>query len=78
MLASLPPEMHIGTLDPTTAPAVAYEVSEEEAKIAEARKNLPPPEAALNLNEIEVISIELCRKKTGSDPRSRRSWQKES
>lgn len=53
-LSTLPPEYHVGTLDPTTAPASAYEETEEEIRIRKAREALPHPEAALNLNEIEV------------------------
>lgn len=53
-LSTLPPEYHVGTLDPTTAPAAAYEETEEEIRIRKAREALPHPEAALNLEEIEV------------------------
>lgn len=53
-LSTLPPEYHVGTLDPTTAPAAAYAETEEEIRIRKAREALPHPEAALNLDEIEV------------------------
>lgn len=53
-LASLPPEAHIGPIDPATLPKDAHEQTEEEKRIAEARANLPPPEAALNLHDIAV------------------------
>lgn len=56
VLSTLPPEYHVGTLDPTTAPASAYEETEEEIRIRKAREALPHPEAALNLNEIEELA----------------------
>ncbi|KAG9041595.1 Cytochrome b2, mitochondrial precursor, partial [Tulasnella sp. UAMH 9824] len=55
-LSTLPPEYHVGTLDPTTAPAAAYAETEEEIRIRKAREALPHPEAALNLDEIEDLA----------------------
>lgn len=53
-LSSLPPEAHIGPVDPETLPRDKQEQTEEEKRIASARANLPPPEAALNLHDITV------------------------
>lgn len=50
----LPPEAHLGPVDPDTLPKRAVEQTEEEKRIAKARANLPPPEAALNINDIAV------------------------
>ena len=50
----LPPEAHLGPVDPETLPKEVTEQSEEEKRIAKARANLPPPEAALNLADIAV------------------------
>lgn len=54
ILSHLPPEAHLGPVDPATLPAEAFEASEEEVRIAEARAALPDPSAALNLHDIEV------------------------
>ncbi|KAH8118287.1 FMN-dependent dehydrogenase-domain-containing protein [Phellopilus nigrolimitatus] len=51
-LSSLPPDAHIGPVDPATLPKEATEQSDEEKRIARARASLPPPEAALNLQDI--------------------------
>lgn len=56
MLLTLPPEAHVGSLDLTTAPLEALQETDEEIRIRAAREALPAPEAALNLNEIEVQS----------------------
>ena len=53
-LQHLPLEAHIGPVDPATMPADANQPTEEELRIAEARANLPPPSAAINLRDIEV------------------------
>lgn len=53
-LSMLPPEAHIGPIDPATLPKAAAEQSEEEKRLTKARANLPPPEAALNLADIAV------------------------
>ena len=53
-LSMLPPEAHLGPVDPDTLPKDAVEQTEEEKRIAKARANLPPPEAALNINDIAV------------------------
>lgn len=54
VLSHLPPEAHIGPVDPETLPKEALEETEEERRIAEARSQLPDPSAALNLYDIEV------------------------
>ncbi|KAG8938367.1 Cytochrome b2, mitochondrial precursor, partial [Tulasnella sp. 408] len=67
-LSTLPPEYHVGTLDPTTAPAAAYAETEEEIRIRKAREALPHPEAALNLDEIERSGkTHTLSSATGSD-----------
>ncbi|EKM59804.1 uncharacterized protein PHACADRAFT_138050 [Phanerochaete carnosa HHB-10118-sp] len=53
VLAHLPPEAHLGPVDPETLPAEAFEATEEELRIAHARAELPEPSAALNLHDIE-------------------------
>ncbi|THH13281.1 hypothetical protein EW146_g6914 [Bondarzewia mesenterica] len=55
-LDSLPPEAYIGPIDPATVPKVNKKPTEEEKRIAKARAALPPPEAALNLREIEELA----------------------
>ncbi|TFY67109.1 hypothetical protein EVJ58_g1834 [Rhodofomes roseus] len=55
-LQQLPMEAHIGPVDPTTIPEDANQPTEEEIRIAEARRNLPPPSAAINLHDIEVLA----------------------
>ncbi|TDL29519.1 hypothetical protein BD410DRAFT_811129 [Rickenella mellea] len=55
-LASLPPEAHIGPVDPRTIPESKDEPTEEDKRIAKAVENLPPPEAALNLRDIEKLA----------------------
>ncbi|KZT10355.1 uncharacterized protein LAESUDRAFT_644780, partial [Laetiporus sulphureus 93-53] len=55
-LQHLPMEAHLGPVDPATMPQVVYRPTEEELRIAEARKLLPPPSAALNLRDIEILS----------------------
>jgi L-lactate dehydrogenase (cytochrome) len=52
----LDPDSHLGPIDPETVPKSVSEMTEEEKRIQEARKQLPPPEAALNLHDIEVRS----------------------
>ena len=54
-LSTLPPEAHIGPVDPATLPKSQPELTDEEKRIARARADLPPPEAALNLRDIEVL-----------------------
>jgi L-lactate dehydrogenase (cytochrome) len=54
ILSHLPPEAHLGPIDPETLPKASFEETEEETRIAEARSQLPEPGAALNLQDIEV------------------------
>lgn len=54
-LATLLPEAHLGPVDPSTLPKTDSAPTEEEQSIAKVRANLPPPEAVLNLREIEVL-----------------------
>ncbi|EJD01172.1 uncharacterized protein FOMMEDRAFT_135424 [Fomitiporia mediterranea MF3/22] len=58
-LSQLPPEAHLGPVDPATVPKEATEQTEEEKRIAKARANLPPPEAALNLADIVKFAQEV-------------------
>ena len=51
---SLPPEAHLGPIDPTTLPAEIFEATEEEARIALERRRLPGPSVALNLYDFVV------------------------
>jgi L-lactate dehydrogenase (cytochrome) len=53
-LGQLEPTAHIGPLDPATLPNKTSERSEEEKRIEVVRAALPPPEAALNIYDIEV------------------------
>ena len=53
-LSTLPPDAHVGPVDPATLPKAAPDLTPEEQRIKEARRRLPPPEAALNLQDIEV------------------------
>jgi L-lactate dehydrogenase (cytochrome) len=59
-LSSLPPEAHLGLVDLATLPKAESELTPEEKRIKEVRSRLPPPEAALNLLDIEV-SEDLVR-----------------
>ncbi|OCB88868.1 hypothetical protein A7U60_g3963 [Sanghuangporus baumii] len=58
-LSMLPPEAHLGPVDPATLPKEAAEQTEEEKRIAKARANLPPPEAALNINDIAKFAEQV-------------------
>ncbi|KAI5124988.1 hypothetical protein M0805_007413 [Coniferiporia weirii] len=58
-LSSLPPEAHIGPVDPITLPNEATEQTEEEIRIANARAALPPPEAALNIHDITKFAEQV-------------------
>jgi L-lactate dehydrogenase (cytochrome) len=53
-LSMLDPKAHIGPVDPATIPAGKERVTEEELRIQKARAELPAPEGALNLHDIEV------------------------
>ncbi|KEP55095.1 L-mandelate dehydrogenase [Rhizoctonia solani 123E] len=55
-LSTLPPTYHIGTVDPATLPAQLTQLTAEELRIQEARATLPPPEAAINLADIENLA----------------------
>ncbi|CAE6512738.1 unnamed protein product [Rhizoctonia solani] len=55
-LSALPPTSHIGTVDPATLPAQLTQLTAEELRIREARAVLPPPEAAINLADIEKLA----------------------
>ncbi|KAH9928981.1 FMN-dependent dehydrogenase-domain-containing protein [Amylocystis lapponica] len=61
-LSHLPPEAHIGPVDPATMPEDANEPSEEDIRIAKARESLPPPAAALNLRDIEEFAQKILTK----------------
>ncbi|KAG9126364.1 Cytochrome b2, mitochondrial precursor [Ceratobasidium sp. 392] len=58
----LKPSQHVGTLDPSTAPAKNPEIEEEERRTAEARANLPPLSHVLNLNEFEELAHSVLNK----------------
>ncbi|KAG9074236.1 Cytochrome b2, mitochondrial precursor, partial [Ceratobasidium sp. 370] len=55
-LGALPPEMHLGPVDPATMPALTTQLSEEELRIERARAALPHPDAAINLADIEKLA----------------------
>ncbi|KAH9926689.1 FMN-dependent dehydrogenase-domain-containing protein [Fomitopsis serialis] len=55
-LQHLPMEAHIGPVDPATIPEDANKPTEDEIRVAEARQNLPPPSAAINLHDIEILA----------------------
>ncbi|CAE6449549.1 unnamed protein product [Rhizoctonia solani] len=55
-LATLPPTSHVGTVDPATLPAQLTQLTTEELRIQEARAALPPPEAAINIADIEKLA----------------------
>ncbi|EMD40844.1 hypothetical protein CERSUDRAFT_91590 [Gelatoporia subvermispora B] len=56
ILSHLPPEAHLGPVDPETMPKERVELTPDEIRVAEARKALPPPSAALNLYDIEQFA----------------------
>ncbi|OCH92207.1 hypothetical protein OBBRIDRAFT_751950 [Obba rivulosa] len=56
ILTHLPPEAHIGPIDPATMPQEAAKLTPDEIRVAEARSTLPPPTAALNLSDIEEFA----------------------
>lgn len=58
-LSTLPPEAHVGPVDPATLPKAAAELTPEEKRVKKARSNLPPPDAALNLLDIEVSKCDI-------------------
>jgi len=53
-LQTLPLSAHIGTIDKKTMPQGTTMPTDEECRVARARAALPPPQAVLNLSEIEV------------------------
>lgn len=55
-LSTLPPEAHVGTVDPTTLPKHITQLTQEEIRIQRARAALPPPDAAINLADIEKLA----------------------
>lgn len=55
-LRRIPIEAHLGPIDPATMPVDANQPTEEELRIAEARKHIPSPSAVINLDEIEDIA----------------------
>lgn len=57
ILSHLPPEAHLGPVDPATLPEDTLEATEEEDRIAQARAEMPGPAAALNLQDIEVRRV---------------------
>jgi L-lactate dehydrogenase (cytochrome) len=46
---------HLGPVDPATIPTSTERITDEERRIQKARAELPPPEGALNLQDIEVM-----------------------
>lgn len=46
----------VGKVDPDTLPKLQLEPTQEEKRIAAAREALPPPHAALNLDDIEALA----------------------
>ncbi|KAG8858603.1 Cytochrome b2, mitochondrial precursor [Serendipita sp. 411] len=55
-LETFPNLIRVGAVDPETVPKLIFEPTEEEKRIAEIRANLPPPSAALNLDDIEGLA----------------------
>ncbi|KAG8681386.1 Cytochrome b2, mitochondrial precursor [Ceratobasidium sp. 394] len=55
-LGALPPKMHLGSVDPSTMPALTTQLTEEELRIERARAALPHPDAAINLADIEKLA----------------------
>lgn len=55
-LSMLDVKSHIGPVDPATLPTGEERITDEERRIQKARAELPPPEGALNLHDIEVAS----------------------
>ncbi|CAE6497016.1 unnamed protein product [Rhizoctonia solani] len=55
-LSALPPTSHVGTVDPATLPAQLTQLTAEELRIQGARAALPPPEAAINIADIEKLA----------------------
>ncbi|KAG8814621.1 Cytochrome b2, mitochondrial precursor [Serendipita sp. 399] len=55
-LDTFPDLIRVGFVDPDTLPRLLLEPTAEETRIAEARANLPPPSAALNLDDIEALA----------------------
>lgn len=55
-LSALPPTARVGTVDPATLPAQLTQLTAEELRIQEARATLPPPDAAINLADIEKLA----------------------
>ncbi|KAI0347090.1 hypothetical protein BDW22DRAFT_1425165 [Trametopsis cervina] len=61
-LSHLPAEAHLGPIDPETVPKDLFEETDEEKQIAHARSQLPPPDAALNLQDIEEYAESVLTK----------------
>ncbi|CCM00779.1 uncharacterized protein FIBRA_02821 [Fibroporia radiculosa] len=61
-LQQLPIAAHLGPVDPATMPTDAHQPTEEELRVAEARKLIPHPSLVLNLNEIEELAQNVLTK----------------
>jgi L-lactate dehydrogenase (cytochrome) len=51
---SLDPSKCLGPIDPLTLPTKAKELTPDQKRVEEARKNLPPLGSMINLNDFEV------------------------
>ncbi|TFK55458.1 hypothetical protein OE88DRAFT_1621132 [Heliocybe sulcata] len=58
-LSQLPAHAVIGPVDPATVPKEATQLFEEEKRILKARASLPPPSAAINIQDIEELAQQV-------------------
>lgn len=56
---NLPPECHLGAVDPTTLPDIQEEESDEQRRVRSARKHIPPLGAMVSLEDFEKLATDI-------------------
>ncbi|TIC03141.1 hypothetical protein E3Q16_03226 [Wallemia mellicola] len=56
---NLPPECHLGAVDPTTLPDIQEEESDEQRRVRTARENIPPLGAMVSLEDFEKLATDI-------------------
>ena len=56
---NLPPECHLGPIDPTTLPEIKDSENSEQRRVREARENLPPIGAMVSLKDFEDLAVHV-------------------
>lgn len=56
---NLPPECHLGAVDPTTLPDIQEEESDEQRRVRSAREHIPPLGAMVSLEDFEKLATDI-------------------